>query len=88
MIRFISIILIIFSVYFSQTKAEEDKEVYRYLNLFGEAFEKIKNNYVEEVTSKDLVEAAPKPVKEGASKDEADEIKKKLEEAGASVEVK
>ena len=58
MIRFISIILIIFSVYFSQTKAEEDKEVYRYLNLFGEAFEKIKNNYVEEVTSKDLVEAA------------------------------
>ena len=42
MIRFISIILIIFSVYFSQTKAEEDKEVYRYLNLFGEAFEKLK----------------------------------------------
>ena len=58
MIRLISIILVIFSVYFSQTKAEEDKEVYRYLNLFGEAFEKIKNNYVEEVTSKDLVEAA------------------------------
>ena len=38
--------------------------------------------------AKDLVEAAPKPVKEGASKDEAGEIKKKLEEAGASVEVK
>ncbi len=38
--------------------------------------------------AKDLVEAAPKPVKEGASKDEADEMKKKLEEAGASVEVK
>ncbi|MAC61138.1 MAG: 50S ribosomal protein L7/L12 [SAR116 cluster bacterium] len=38
--------------------------------------------------AKDLVEAAPKPVKEGASKDEADEIKKKLEEAGASVEIK
>ena len=38
--------------------------------------------------AKDLVEAAPKPVKEGASKDEAEEIKKKLEEAGASVEVK
>ena len=38
--------------------------------------------------AKDLVEAAPKPVKEGASKDEVDEIKKKLEEAGASVEVK
>ena len=38
--------------------------------------------------AKDLVEAAPKPVKEGASKDDAEEIKKKLEEAGASVEVK
>ena len=38
--------------------------------------------------AKDLVEAAPKPVKEAASKDEAEEIKKKLEEAGASVEVK
>ena len=38
--------------------------------------------------AKDLVEAAPKPVKEGASKDEAEEIKKKLEEAGASVEIK
>ena len=36
----------------------------------------------------DLVEGAPKPVKEGASKEEADEIKAKLEEAGASVEVK
>jgi len=38
--------------------------------------------------AKDLVEGAPKPVKEGASKDEAEEIKKKLEEAGASVELK
>ena len=38
--------------------------------------------------AKDLVEGAPKPVKEGASKEEADEIKAKLEEAGASVEVK
>ena len=38
--------------------------------------------------AKDLVEAAPKPVKEGASKEESEEIKKKLEEAGASVEVK
>ena len=37
--------------------------------------------------SKELVEGAPKPVKEGASKDEAEEIKKKLEEAGATVEV-
>ena len=38
--------------------------------------------------AKDLVEAAPKPIKEGASKDEAEEIKKKLEEAGAKVELK
>ena len=38
--------------------------------------------------AKDLVEGAPKPVKEGVSKDEADQIKVKLEEAGATVEVK
>ncbi len=38
--------------------------------------------------AKDLVEGAPKPVKEGVSKDEADEIQKKLTEAGAEVEVK
>ena len=38
--------------------------------------------------AKDLVEGAPKPVKEGAKKDEAEEIKKKLEEAGATVELK
>ena len=38
--------------------------------------------------AKDLVEGAPKPVKEGASKDEAEQIKAKLEEAGATVEVK
>jgi large subunit ribosomal protein L7/L12 len=38
--------------------------------------------------AKDLVEGAPKPVKEGVSKDEAAEIKKKLEESGAKVEVK
>ena len=49
---------------------------------------------VREVTSlglkeaKDLVEAAPAPVKEGVSKDEAENIKKKLEEAGAQVQVK
>ena len=40
------------------TSAEEDKDVYKYLNLFGEAFEKIKNNYVEPVNSKDLIESA------------------------------
>ncbi len=38
--------------------------------------------------AKDLVEGAPKPVKEGVAKDEAEEIKKKLEEVGASVELK
>jgi|SRR6185436_13677541 large subunit ribosomal protein L7/L12 len=49
---------------------------------------------VREITSlglkeaKDLVEAAPKPVKEGVSKDEAETIKKKFAEAGATVEVK
>ena len=37
--------------------------------------------------SKELVEGAPKPVKEGVSKDEAEDIKKKLEDAGATVEV-
>ena len=38
--------------------------------------------------AKDLVEAAPKPVKEGVSKDEAETIKKKFVDAGATVEVK
>ncbi|NYZ17945.1 50S ribosomal protein L7/L12 [Azospirillum sp. RWY-5-1] len=38
--------------------------------------------------AKDLVEGAPKPVKEGVSKDEAAKIKKQLEEAGAKVDVK
>jgi large subunit ribosomal protein L7/L12 len=49
---------------------------------------------VREVTSlglkeaKDLVEGAPKPVKEGVNKDEAESIKKKFTEAGATVEIK
>ena len=38
--------------------------------------------------AKDLVEGAPKPVKEGASKDEANEIKTKIEAAGGKVELK
>ena len=38
--------------------------------------------------AKDLVEGAPAPIKEGASKDEAEELKKALEEAGATVELK
>jgi large subunit ribosomal protein L7/L12 len=49
---------------------------------------------VREVTSlglkeaKDLVEGAPKPIKEGVTKEEAENIKKKFEEAGATVEIK
>jgi large subunit ribosomal protein L7/L12 len=49
---------------------------------------------VREVTSlglkeaKDLVEGAPKPIKEGIAKEEAETIKKKFEEAGATVEIK
>ena len=49
---------------------------------------------VREVTSlglkeaKDLVESAPKPIKEGVNKDEAETIKKKFTEAGATVEIK
>jgi large subunit ribosomal protein L7/L12 len=38
--------------------------------------------------AKDLVEGAPKPVKEGVPKDEAEKIKKQLEDAGATVELK
>lgn len=38
--------------------------------------------------AKDLVEGAPKPVKEGVKKDEAEKMKKQLEEAGATVELK
>jgi large subunit ribosomal protein L7/L12 len=38
--------------------------------------------------AKELVESAPKPVKEGAAKDEAEEVKKKLEAAGAKAELK
>jgi large subunit ribosomal protein L7/L12 len=38
--------------------------------------------------AKDLVDAAPKPIKEGVAKDEAEALKKALEEAGAEVEIK
>ncbi|MFA8342076.1 MAG: 50S ribosomal protein L7/L12 [Rhodothermaceae bacterium] len=38
--------------------------------------------------AKELVDGAPKPIKEGASKDEAEKIKAELEEAGATVEIK
>ncbi|HZB91533.1 MAG TPA: 50S ribosomal protein L7/L12 [Stellaceae bacterium] len=64
--------------------------------VLGAAGEK-KINVIKEVRAitglglkeaKDLVEGAPKPVKEGVNKDEAAKIKKQLEEAGATVEVK
>ncbi len=73
--------------------AEEKTEFDVILTSFGDK----KINVIKEVRAvtglglkeaKDLVEGAPKPVKEGTSKDEAEEIKKKLEEAGASVELK
>ena len=63
------------------------------LKSFGEK----KINVIKEVRAittlglkeaKDLVESAPKEIKEGVKKDEAEEIKKKLEDAGATVELK
>ena len=73
--------------------AEEKDEFNVMLTSFGDK----KINVIKairEVTSlglkeaKELVESAPVAVKEGATKDEAEEIKKKLEEAGAQVELK
>ncbi len=73
--------------------AEEKTEFDVVLTSFGEK----KINVIKEVRgitglglkeAKDLVEGAPKAVKEGVSKAEAEEIKTKLEEAGASVELK
>ena len=52
------IILFLIIVLPVSAKTQEDKNVYKYLNLFGEAFEKIKNNYVEEVPVKKLIESA------------------------------
>ena len=53
-----SLLTLIFIFFSSVTLANEDKVTYKYLQLFGEAFEKIKNNYVEDVSSKDLIESA------------------------------
>ncbi|NOY74208.1 MAG: 50S ribosomal protein L7/L12 [Kiritimatiellaeota bacterium] len=73
--------------------AEEKTEFDVILNSFGEN----KIAVIKEVRTitglglkdaKDLVEAAPKPIKEGASKEEANEVKEKLEAAGATVELK
>ena len=77
----------------SAGSAEEKTEFEVVLTSAGAS----KINVIKEVRSitglglkeaKDLVEAAPKSVKEGASKDEAEELKGKLEAAGATVELK
>lgn len=76
-----------------EAAVEEKTEFDVVLTAFGEK----KINVIKEVRvitslglkeAKDLVEAAPKAVKEGVTKDEADKIKKQLEEAGATVELK
>ena len=54
--KFLTLLLIL--SFSTSVYSDEKKEVYKYLNLFGEAFEKIKNNYVEEVTVKKLIESA------------------------------
>ena len=76
-----------------EAAVEEKTDFDVVLTAFGEK----KINVIKEVRvitglglkeAKDLVEGAPKPVKEGVAKDEADKIKKQLEEAGATVELK
>ena len=76
-----------------EAAAEEQTEFTVILASFGEK----KINVIKEVRAltglglkeaKDLVEAAPGPVKEGVEKEEAETMKAKLEEAGATVEVK
>ena len=57
MIKKISCIIVIF-IFAFKLEANDKKEIYKYLNLFGEAFEKVQNNYVEEVEVKDLIESA------------------------------
>ncbi|MFZ1675283.1 MAG: 50S ribosomal protein L7/L12 [Nitrospira sp.] len=73
---------------------EEEKDEFDVI-LTGAGAQKIQViKVVRELTSlglkeaKDLVEGAPKPIKAGATKEEADTMKKKLEESGAKVEVK
>src|SRR4030065_145711 len=76
-------------------KPSKDKEKSEFTVILKEIGENKINviKAVREVTTlglkeaKDLVESAPKPVKEGVNKDEAAAVKKKLEEAGAKVEV-
>ena len=77
----------------ASASAEENTEFSVVLASMGDQ----KINVIKEVRAitglglkeaKDLVESAPKPVKEGVAKDEADKIKEQLEGAGATVEVK
>ena len=77
----------------AEAAVEEQTEFDVVLAAFGEK----KINVIKEVRqitglglkeAKDLVESAPKPVKEAVSKDEAEQLKAKLEEAGATVELK
>ena len=77
----------------AETTTEEKTEFDVILTSFGEK----KINVIKEIRgitglglkeAKEAVESAPKAVKEGVSKEEAEEIKKKLEEAGASAEIK
>ena len=77
----------------SEAAAEEKTEFDVILTSFGEK----KINVIKEVRSitglglkeaKEAVESAPKAIKEGVSKEEAEEVKKKLEEAGANAEIK
>ena len=77
----------------SEAAPEEKTEFDIILTSFGEK----KINVIKEVRSitglglkeaKEAVESAPKAIKEGVSKEEAEEVKKKLEEAGASAEIK
>lgn len=55
---FVFLAAFLFKNVLANDEIDQKKEVYKYLNLFGEAFEKIKNNYVEDVTVKDLIESA------------------------------
>jgi len=77
----------------TEAAAEEKTEFDVILTSIGEK----KINVIKEVRSitglglkeaKEAVESAPKAIKEGVSKEEAEEVKKKLEEAGASAEIK
>ena len=77
------------------TQAAEEKDAFDVVLASAPADKKIQViKVVREITglglkeAKDLVEGAPKPVKEGAAKDEAETIKKKLTDVGATVEVK